>query len=109
MSPGVGGRKTEEDAAWDKNEELRCWLRSSPQTLARELVAWKRAPSQLLMRSPLLRFQTPAAPREAVGFFGFGGSASCLAKGITRPTSDRSMLLGPTLSTVDSITLRLSN
>jgi hypothetical protein len=25
------------------------------------------------MRSPLLRFQTPAAPRRAVGFFGFGG------------------------------------
>ena len=29
-----------------------------------------RAPSQPLMRSPLLRFQTPATPREAVGFSG---------------------------------------
>jgi hypothetical protein len=66
-----------------------------------------RAPSQPLMRSPLLRFQAPAAPREAVGFFGFGGSASRLAKRITRPTSDWSILLGPTLSTVDNSTLLL--
>jgi hypothetical protein len=70
-------------------------------TLARESVAWMRAPSQPLMRLPLLRSQTPAAPRRTVGFFGFGGSTSCLIERITKPTSDRSILLGPTLSAVD--------
>ncbi len=61
------------------------------------------------MRSPLLRFQTPTTPRRVVGFFGFGGPASCLATQITRPTLDQSILLKPILSAVDEFTLLLGN
>ena len=43
-------------------------------------------PSQPLMRSPLLRFQTPVAPYGAVGFFGSGCPAGCLAGLIAQPT-----------------------
>jgi len=39
------------------------------ETLAREPTAWMRVPSQPLMRSPLLRSQTPTAPRRVSRFF----------------------------------------
>src|SRR5205807_7652750 len=35
---------------------------------ARKPIAWSHVPSQPLMRSPLSQFQTPIAPRGAVGF-----------------------------------------
>src|ERR1700694_144999 len=38
------------------------------------------APSRPLMRSLLLQFQTPTAPRRAVGFFGSGCRAGCPAE-----------------------------
>jgi hypothetical protein len=89
-----------------EKEGLRHWLRSSCQLLRgspQRGYGYRHSP---LMRSPLLRFQTPTAPRRAVGFFGFGGSTSCLAEGITQPTSDWSILLGPILSAVDVVCLK---
>src|ERR1700682_5409296 len=63
----------------DKIKRLRHWLCSSCQLLRGSRAAWRHAPSQPLMRSLLSQFQTPTAPRRAVGFFGFGSPASCLA------------------------------
>ncbi len=40
-----------------------------PSAPARELTAWRHAPSQPLMRSPLSRAQTPAPPRRVRRFF----------------------------------------
>jgi len=57
-------------------------------TPARESTAWIHAPLQPLMRSPLSRFQTPTAPRRAVGFFRSGCSRSHPLEPIARPTSD---------------------
>ena len=85
----------EEDARGQKKEGLRFWLRSSYQLLRgswQRGCVHRRSPP---MRSPLLRFQTPSAPRRAVGFFEFGGSRSCLYERVTRPTSDWSPLFGP--------------
>jgi hypothetical protein len=39
---------------------------------AREPIAWRHAPSQPLMRSPLSQFQTPTAPRRNRRFFRVG-------------------------------------
>ena len=63
----------------DKIKRLRHWLCSSCQLLRGSQAAWRHAPSQPLMRSLLSQFQTPTAPRRAVGFFGFGSPASCPA------------------------------
>jgi len=85
----------------DKIKRLRHWLCSSRQLLRGSRAAWRHAPSQPLMRSLLSQFQTPTAPRRAVGFFGFGSPASCLAAPITQFTLGGHDLFWPTLSTVD--------
>ncbi len=95
------GESARQSGKWGQKERAATLVTLWPPALARELVAWMRVPSQPLMRLPLLRFQTPAAPRRAVGFFGFGGSTSRLVERITQPTSGWSILFGPTLSAVD--------
>ena len=40
-----------------------------PSAPARELIAWRHAPSQPLMRSLLSQFQTPTGPRRISRFF----------------------------------------
>ena len=52
----------------------------------------EHAPSQPLMRPLLSQFQTPIAPRRAIGFFGSGCSASCLVGLITQLTLDWRLL-----------------
>src|SRR5208282_775799 len=53
-----------------------------------EPTAWRHAPSQPLMRSPLSRSQTPTTPRRAVGFFRSGCPLGYPSELITQPTSD---------------------
>ena len=86
----------------EKIKRLRLWLCSSCPLLRGSKTTRMHVPSQPLMRSPLSRFQTPTAPRRAVGFFRSGSPPSCpgfpdhpayfgLAK----------VYFGPTLSAVD--------
>ena len=72
----------------EKIKRLRHWLCSSCQLLRGSGAAWRHAPSQPLMRSLLSQFQTPTAPRRAVGFFGFGRLPGYPFRRITRSTSD---------------------
>jgi hypothetical protein len=91
-----------------KRKGLRHWLRSSRQLLRgsqQRGCVHRRSP---LMRSPLLRFQAPAAPRRAAGFFGFGRSMSRLIERITQPTSGWSMLIKPILSASATNTIPLA-
>jgi len=52
----------------------------------------EHAPSQPLMRPLLSQFQTPIAPRRAVGFFGSGCPAGCPVGLITQLTLDWRLL-----------------
>ena len=72
-----------------KIKRLRLWLCSSRPLLRGSKTTRMHVPSQPLMRSLLSQFQTPTAPRRAVGFFRFGSSPSCPGFLITQPTSDR--------------------
>jgi len=58
-----------------------------------------------LMRSLLSQFQTPTAPRRAVGFFRSGRLTGRPALLITQSTLDRLSIIVPTLSTVDGSNL----
>ena len=71
-----------------KIKRLRLWLCSSCPLLRGSKTTRMHVPSQPLMRSPLSRFQTPTAPRRAVGFFRSGSPPSCPGFLITQLTSD---------------------
>src|SRR5580693_6584366 len=57
-----------------------------------------------LMRSLFSQFQTPTAPRRAVGFFRSGCPSGCPAWLITQSTSGQ-QFYSPSLSTVDGSNL----